>query len=360
MLSPISKVAFNTLGYMKPRVKSFLAMPKSPLELVSGVLTGVVISFAIAKSPSLWLGLDEVSKRLHHSAVPTIPQNEIVSSQQQIPEEIKTFLWSKEGLNQKNIMQYKGNCQIIANVIAATFTDEGLKKLESLIEVADYNLDKNNFYVNFTVNINGKKIPVQYRDLINSSSFFYSKDPHAPHVLAYAIEKELSENYLPNPGGYTSESTATFITNKNYSINILPVMSDASLIDILKNAPNEIVTVGTYPEDNMLKIFTGVYNPFQTNSSNKNITLSHEYAVKDYKYKNGQHLVTLAASNEEVTITLDELRANILTITAPAKTFNFFDLRTAETYLISLLTLIALKGTISGLEHNKKLKKQNA
>ena len=248
----------------------------------------------------------------------------------------------------------------MANIIASTFTEEGLKRLESLIEVKDFSLDKNNSYINFTVNINGKQIPVSYSDLINSSRSFNSTDPHAPHILSCAIEKELKENYLPNPDYFTALSTATFITNKSYSTMLLPVLSDDSLIEILKQAPDEVITIGSYPElDTFSRVLFDVIKAESVRTGNPlkfGIFPSHEYAVKRYEYKNGQHLITVSASETEVTLTLENLRKSMLTLTAPSKTFNFFDRRTGEVYLFSLITLIAMTKAINSFQNRKSVK----
>lgn len=333
-------------------------LKKKSFQILKDTSLAIALLFAIIKSPSLWIGLDKVSKKLHLTAVPVANTDLNYALKKEVPDEIKTFLWSKRGLNQKNIIQQKGNCQIMSNIIASTFKEENLKKLESMIEVTDYNLDTRNFYINFAVNINGKRIPVPYNDLINQNLTYNESVPQGPHVLACAIERELKENYLPNPTNYTSASTATFITNKDYSLLLLPVMSDDSLIEVLKQAPNEIVLVGSYAElNNFERIVVNIVN-FETNlieqPSKNGVILQHSYAVKGYKNKNGKHLVTIttygANGNDEITLTLDELRKNMRDITAPTKTFNYIDSRSAWTYLVLLALIVASRKVINGLE----------
>ncbi len=360
MLMPVNKVASGSSGYVKPFIKSFFSLPKSPLEVLKTALTGTVLFFAAAKSPSLWLSLNELSKYQHLAASPIPEESRFLPQQKLLPKEVKNFLWSKEGLNEKNIAQYKQNCQIMANIISNAFTEEGLKRLESLIEVKDYNLDEKNFYINFNVNINGKQIPVSYNDLINDNERFFKNDPHAPHVIAYAIEKELKENYVPNPGGNTALSAATFITNKNYSTQYLWLMSDASLIEVLSKAPNQIITIGTHPELNgVSQTLVDVIKAERVkmgNSSRIPIEPNHECSVKNYKYENGQHLITLVTYNREFTLTLEDLRKSMWTITAESKMFNLFDSRTAEAYLLSLIIIIALRKAITNFDRNRELK----
>lgn len=316
-------------------------------EITRDTLTLAIFSIAMIKTPPMWLLSNEIAKQFNASASAVPPATK---EQENLPQDIKTFLWSNDGLQQNEVIQNKDNCQIMANIIASTFTEEGRRRLESMIEVTDYNLDYRNFYINFNVNINGKKIPVSYDDLINESpslDHWGYNYPQAPYVLAYAVEKELEENYLPNPDGYTAESTSTFFTNKDYSTLMVPVMSDASLIEVLKQAPNEIVCVGSYPKlsdteravINILKMEPEIIE----HPSKNDVVLNHEFAVKNYKYENGEHLITLVAyHNQEVTLTLEEFRKNILTITAPTKSFNIIDSRAMWTYGISIMLIIAL------------------
>ena len=319
----------NLKNKVTSSLKTFLSRP-SLLTVLKTAMTSALLSFAVYKSPVLTqLVYIEGEKFFNRAASPVREENKAVSNQE-LSEELKIFLWGTKRLNQKSVIQREDNCQIIANLIAGTFTEEGLERLESLIEITDYNLDENNFYINLKVNINGKSIPVSYSDLINRIG---RKDPLAPHAIAYAVKKELAENYLPNPSGYTALSTATFITNKNYSALPLSDLPDDSLADILKQAPNEIILVVSKPSP-----------------PNRTIVFEHAYAVKNYKYENGQHLITIAAYDEEVTLTLDELRNNMLTITAPASTFNPFDSETLEIYLFSLIALMAFRKAIANFE----------
>lgn len=330
-----SKVVLNTTSTLKPQSKK-----KSIVrDLLKGTITGTILSFALFKTPPYWLMVNEVEEYLNLSSSTLPSHNDLQKKEENLQEEIKTFLYSKNGLNQNNIIQNNGNCQIIAGIMASTFTEAHLRKLESMIEVNDYNLDKQNFYINFTVNINGKKIPVFYKDLVTQNSRPNKNIPQAPYVLAYAVEKELEENYLPNPNGLTAKSTLTFFTNKDYSTLLLPAMSNESLIEVLKQAPNEIVCLGSYP----------VGQP-----SKSRVTPEHEYAVKSYKYENGNHLITIAASGEEITLSLDELRKNILTITAPTKSFNLIDSRAMWTYMISLILIIALRKAIGSSSNSSE------
>lgn len=313
----------------------FFSKP-NPLRLLKTTLTTLIISFTTLKSSALiQLGFNETEKLLHRAALPTSSQDK-VTLQQEIQEELKPFVWGKKGLVQESIIQRKDNCQIMANLLASTFTEERKRKLESLVDVVDYNLDKNQFHINFIVNINSKKIPVSYENLITDiAGLENTNDPLAPHALAYAIEKELTENYLPNPGGYTALSTATFITNRSYSTLRLSDISDSSLIEILKQVQDEIITVRTH------KI-----------PANSRVYIDHDYAVKSYRHEKEQDLITLLTDhNEEITLNLSDLRENIFAVTAPTKAFKLFDEETLQVYLLSLLALTALRKIIGKLEN---------
>lgn len=294
-----SKVVLNTTSSLKPQSKKkFIAR-----ELLKGTFTGTILFFALFKTPPLWLMVNKGTEYLNLSSSTLPSHNDLQKKEENLQEEIKTFLWGKNGLNQNNIIQNKGNCQIIASIMASTFTEVHLRKLESMIEVTDYNLDKQGFYINFNVSINGKNIPVSYKDLVYQEQRLNRNIPQAPYVLAYAVEKELEENYLPNPNGLTAKSTLTFFTNKDYSTLLLPAMSDESLIEVLKQAPNEIVCLGS-----------SIDQP-----SKSRVTLQHEYAVKSYKYENGNHLITIVASSEEIILSLDELRKKYFNYYCPNK-----------------------------------------
>ncbi len=317
--------------------KGFFSIPK-PLKVLKTALTTAILSFAVFKSSALTqLGFIEIEKLFNRAASPTTHQKDI-TQKEAIPEELRTHLWGKQGLTTKSITQQKDNCQIIASLIASTFTQDGIKKLESIVEVTDYNLDKNNFYINFTVHMNGKSIQVSYKDLIDN--IWQTNDPLAPHAIAYAIEKELAKNYLPNPSGYTALSSATFLTNKSHSSLKLSDLSNSSLVELLQQAPNEVIMVGT----------KNMYN-YSRLPREKWVDVEHAYAVKGYKYENGQHLITLTAYKQEVTLTLEQLRESMITITAPTKSFKLFDEDTLKVYLLSLLALIAIRKAIKKLEN---------
>lgn len=321
-----NKKAYSSRFFSKP----------NPLRFLKTTLTTLIISFTTLKSSALiQLGFNETEKLLHKAALPTSSQDKTVS-QKEIPEELKPFMWGKRGLVQKSIIQRKDNCQIMANLLASTFTEERRRKLESLVDVVDYSLDKNKFYINFIVNINGKKIPISYENLITDiAGLENTNDPLAPHALAYAIERELAENYLPNPSGYTALSAATFITNKSYSTLRLSDISDSSLIELLKQAQDEIITVRTH-----------------TIPTNSRVYIDHDYAVKNYRYENEQNLITLLTDhNEEITLNLSDLRKNIFAVTAPTRAFKLVDEETLQVYLLSLLALTALRKIIGKLEN---------
>lgn len=342
-----TKLALGFNSTPKPKSKKLITVS----EVISGSLTGIILGIAIIKTPPFWLGTDKIGKYLNASASPLPANPDFSKRQENLPEEINTLLWGIEGLNQQNIIQNSENCQIIATIRGSTYTEKALKRLESMIEVTNYNLDKENFYINFNVNINGKKIPVSYKDLTTVSPNLYNGSPQAAYILAYAIDKELSENYMPNPSGFTAQSTATFLANKEYTTLLLPVMSDASLIEVLKKAPNEIISLGSYPELNdTTRVFLDILKTETTRieqPSKKGVTSGHEFTLKSYKYEDGKHLVKLVAyHNEEITLTLEELRKNILAITAPTKYFNIIDSRTMYTYLISLVLIVALRKAI--------------
>ncbi|MBI3307943.1 MAG: hypothetical protein HYZ79_01050 [Candidatus Melainabacteria bacterium] len=277
---------------------------------------------------------------------------------------INRLLWGDNGLETNSIHQVNGNCQIVSGLIAHSFTPENAQKLKSLVKVTRYKLDKYFNEIDSVVSINGKEIIIPHQMLAHWRGLKPNQNtPEGPYILSYAIEQELAQNYTPNPYGLTSPSSATFITGQNHTMIFVPILSDNSLIDIIKNAPGAIVTAGTYPS---FKDYFGTVNSMlggrqysDEEPKEYNIIPHHEYAIKGYENRNGENLITLVATNPnkdnltEVTLTLDEFRSHFMTITAKKDSFSAFDAETLRSYLIAIMLLLVSRNGINYIEKKR-------
>lgn len=280
---------------------------------------------------------------------------------------LNEILWGSNGLTPEDIYQTKANCQIVADLLSNSLTHENIQRLKSLIQVTSYDPNRDhlnvNYHIDSLVNLNERTVPVPYSELSKWRGARSNGRPEGPYILSYALEKELRENYIPNPYAPSSAS-ATLLTGRNHSILMLPILSDDSIIQILQNAPNSSIKIGSYPLRSdyfgRVKELTGIGEYIPEEVTETRIIPYHEYAVKNYEYKNGQHLITLIASNPnidettEVTLTLEELRKEMFTITAPNETIKLVDFKTLETYLITLIALVALRKGVNLFRKKKE------
>jgi len=232
-----------------------------------------------------------------------------------------------------------------------------------LVRVTDFNLDKNNFYISCIVNLNGKFVEVKYNELKNWRGIKPQGAPEAPYIIAYAIEKELKENHLPNP--YIPASAASLLLSRqDYSLLPTFALSDQALTRILLEAPNQVIKVGSYPEfvdyyGRITGYFTGE-GPRAEEEIESKIKPYHCYAVKNIRYKNDELIITVTTTNpdhqryEEVDLALNELRANMLTISAPSNLVPYLDSKSIQIYLISLALLLLVRAGFMKLEKSKK------
>lgn len=277
--------------------------------------------------------------------------------------ELNKILWGKEGPKIDNINQVGGNCQIVADILGSCFTPENIQRLKSMVRVVDYNLNKKNFYIDCVVYLNGKLVEVKYNELRNWRQIKPKDAPEAPYIIAYAIEKELKNNYVPNP--YTPSSAAsTLLLRQDYSLLPTFALSDATLIQILRHAPYLIIKFGSYPEPGDYTGRIGGYFTGKTTQTEEEIKSRirpyHEYVVKEVKFNNGETKVLVTTLNpdhnryEEVELTIGELRSHMLTISAPNNLLPLFDSKTLQTYLISFALILLIRVGFIKLENLKK------
>ena len=95
-----TKKADNSLqhsskGKSSSYLKTFFSLPKSPLDILKGILTGTILTFAIVKSPSFWIGVNKAARLNNFAATPISAQSSSDILRKPIPKEVKDFLWSK-------------------------------------------------------------------------------------------------------------------------------------------------------------------------------------------------------------------------------------------------------------------------
>lgn len=169
------------------------------------------------------------------------------------------FLFGVDGLDPERF--YQGgvpNCQVLAAVKGLCFTKANRQELKSLIEVTSYCLEKDNFYINTIVHLNGEEISVPYskirekmspRDYTPTSS---TDGSLAFPILAYAIE-EAANNYDSIP--HLLQSTSPILlTGKDYVSIATWSLNNDELKDLLRLAPNTPITVGSYMQFDELTI----------------------------------------------------------------------------------------------------------
>jgi len=149
------------------------------------------------------------------------------------------------------------NCQILAALKGLSFTPENIQILRSMITVSDYNYTPGNSSIGVEVDIDGKKIPIDYSKLVKWMSPLYYSPTHADDgslalpILAAAIE-EAGKAYDTVP--HTVPSTSPIlITGNDYYVLSTWSLDDDDIRSMLSLAPNELITVSSYPQDSSFK-----------------------------------------------------------------------------------------------------------
>ncbi len=161
------------------------------------------------------------------------------------------LIFGKDGVNSEKFYQGQiGNCQIMAAIKGLSFTPENIQELRGMIEVTGYNFDKNNFYIDTAVHLDGTVISVPFTDLV---SWMSPRDFDLSHstdgslllsILAIAVEKA-ADKYDKVP--HLVEATSpTLITGKDYNTIAVWSLDDDNLRDVLSLAPDRLITVGSY------------------------------------------------------------------------------------------------------------------
>ncbi|MBI3591136.1 MAG: hypothetical protein HY094_07175 [Candidatus Melainabacteria bacterium] len=141
------------------------------------------------------------------------------------------------------------NCEILAAIKGLSFTPEYIQELKSMIKITDYSLEKKQF-LNIDVNIDGRKIPVPFTKL---SQWMSPRDFDASRatdgslafsILAYASE-EAGNKYDRVPHMLQSTSPI-LLTGKDYVTVLTWSLDDDDLRHILSQAPQKLITVGSY------------------------------------------------------------------------------------------------------------------
>ncbi len=221
--------------------------------------TGLVF-FALAKSTFLWDLFNKGTQQVGFVPHPQT-QNKVVDD---IPaksfrdtEILNKILWGHDP-DYKNLYQGgRPNCQVMGAIQSKVLTQVGLDELKTRVQVTDYDLSPENFFIDTVVHLgNGKSINVSYDELIKWMSprgitpSLSTDGSLAIPILTLALEKELTDKYDGVPPTIPS-SAPILLTGKSYStVAISPFvvssLSDSELIKIFKKAPDVPIFVSSF------------------------------------------------------------------------------------------------------------------
>ncbi len=163
---------------------------------------------------------------------------------------LNKLLYGKDGLDPAKF--YQGgiyNCQLLAATIGQTQTEGNAQNLKSMITITGYSFDKNNFYIDAKVHINGKDFEVPFSKL----KAWMSPQDYTPSlatdgslalpILISALQEAVEEyDRIPN---IVSSSSPILMTGKDYLAINVSALDDDDLRRILSKAPEKLVTVGS-------------------------------------------------------------------------------------------------------------------
>lgn len=167
---------------------------------------------------------------------------------------LNLLLWG-DSAEPNNLFQGgRPNCQIMGAIQSHLLTPENLQTLKNTIEVTDYNLNIENFYIDTIVHLNGHDVEVPFEDLVkwmsprNILPSLSSDGRLAIPILTYALEKTLVENHEKKFPPSIPSSAQILISGKDYSlIGVSPffwnLLTDKELIEILSKAPQVPILV---------------------------------------------------------------------------------------------------------------------
>ncbi len=225
------------------------------------------------------------------------------------------------------------NCQILASLKGLSYTPENVQTLRSMIRVTGYDYTSPNKYLNVEVNIDGKIIPIEYPKLVKWMSPMYYSPSQANDgslalpILASAIE-EAGNSYDTVP--HMAPSTSPIlITGKDYYVLSAWSLDDDDIRTILSLAPEELVTVGSLPEDPSLKgIIVSMIDGAKEKlipakppilSEQKAIVFQESMSERVKEITNTQNLPQNAPHNIPINNLRNQNNSNNLTITSQAQ-----------------------------------------
>ena len=158
------------------------------------------------------------------------------------------------------------NCQIMGALLSNYLTPENLKLLQRSIEITNYSLDENNFYIDSTVHLDGYDTHVPWEDLVkwmsaNGITPSHSRDGAlAIPILTYALERILTENLEHTFPPSIPSVAPILLTGKNYTVIgispfIINTLSDHELTAVLSEAPHSPLLVASYGSFDDFKIW---------------------------------------------------------------------------------------------------------
>ncbi len=164
---------------------------------------------------------------------------------------LNKLIFGKYGIDSESFYQGElPNCQIMAAIKGLSFTQENMQELKSMIKVTSYSLDKKNLHIDTVVNIDGTDVYIPFSKLLQwvspkdfDSSYSTDGSLLVP-ILASAIQEVVEEyDRVPN---IVPSSSPILATGKDYLAMATVALSDEDLKEILSQAPQKLITVGTY------------------------------------------------------------------------------------------------------------------
>lgn len=172
---------------------------------------------------------------------------------------LNRIIFGKNGIDPEKFSQGGiPNCQLMAAIKAFSLTPENTQELKSTIEVTGYNFNKENFYIDTVVHLDGVDVPIPYSQLVRWMSprdFDPSQSTDgalALSMLSYAID-EAAKPYDTIPH-FMPSTSPILLSGKDYLAVLTWTLDDDDIRHILSQAPNTPITVGSYvsPEERTL------------------------------------------------------------------------------------------------------------
>lgn len=303
---------------------------------------------------------------------------------------LNLLLWG-DSAEPNNLFQGgRPNCQVMGAIQSHLLTAENLQILKNTIEVTDYSLNPENFYIDTIVHLNGHDVEVPFKDLVKWMSLrdgypsFAIDGRLAIPILTYALEKISTENYEKMFPPSIPSSEQILISGKDYSLVgtssfvfpfVTNLFTDEELIKIISKAPqipmlaangnfekfieriNKKISEKNKPfeflpqsEEKAISFISSIIsrtNEIFTNttptsfriqrSTTDNFPSNHIFVVQGYDEKTQRVLLTDSHGVEYKPLTISEFREKIGGIVIPTEDVPLVTVESLKAYLLLLL-----------------------